>query len=706
MTATGRTVLSGRDLVEAEVFRKRLENLTTEMAITLGRTSGSIHVTESKDFSTALFDADGEQIGFSGWVSFHVASSLLGVEAVRAGHARDDIRPGDIFICNDPYTSGAMHQGDVGIVMPFFYENELLGWGFANEHVADVGGSAIGGMAPEARDVFSESLRLPGIRIGRDHRLDPSWRRFIEVSVRVPGPVLNDIQSMVAGNNVGQEKFAKLVGRYGIERFERLAALGKDLTEDALRDRIGKLPNGTYRAREWCEYDGHGEDLLLDLSCELVVADDTLEFRFSSETAQIDAFVNGAKPAVWGQCMTAVLCVLAYDIPVNAGLWRPITIDVGPEGTVVHPVPPAPVSNAHMEVGMRIAKLTVSVLSQACAGSSDETVRRRVAGNPHDGFPVALLFGPNQHGQPWVTVFQDPAVGVGGGAQTVGDGLDCYGAHCMLGCGMPDIEIQEIVDPKLFLYRKMNPVSSGAGTTRGGSGIEEAVILRGSAQIAGIMLSSVERVPPSGFGGGYPASGSSYVVLKNSGALETIEAGGYPELDPVGGETERPPSKTGGLVLNEGDVIILRGGGGGGLGDPLFRDPALVAEDVRCGYVTTEMAGALYGVVEQDGVVDDGATTARRSAIREQRIGQRPESEARIPEPGIASTGVNGDVSCTACGESLEGTERTRPITDAFETFGLEVRERPAELPPVLLREVFCRSCGSAVKVEVVLASS
>src|ERR1700744_2307289 len=99
--------LSGRELVEAEVFRKRLENLTTEMAITLGRTSGSIHVTDSKDFSTALFDGDGEQIGFSGWVSFHVASSLLGVESVRAQQL-DDIRPGDIFVCNDPYTSGAI----------------------------------------------------------------------------------------------------------------------------------------------------------------------------------------------------------------------------------------------------------------------------------------------------------------------------------------------------------------------------------------------------------------------------------------------------------------------------------------------------------------------------------------------------------------------------------------------------------------------
>jgi N-methylhydantoinase B len=704
VNAGSKVKLTGRDLVEAEVFRKRLENLTTEMAITLARTSGSIHVTDSKDFSTALFDVDGEQIGFSGWVSFHVASSLLGVESVRSQNL-DDLRPGDIFICNDPYTSGAIHQGDVGIVMPFFHGDELLGWGFANEHVADVGGTAIGGMAPEARDIYSESLRLPAVRIGRDYRIEQSWRRFIEVSVRVPGPVLNDIQSMVAGNNVGAAKFDRLVERYGVERFSRLTAIGKDLTEEALRDRIGSLPNGVYRATEWCEYDGHGDDLLLDVGCELEVMDGSLEFRFSSHTPQLDAFVNGAKPATWGQCMTALLCVLAYDIPVNAGLWRPIEIDIGPPGTVVHPVPPAPVSNAHMEVGMRIAKLTVDVLSQACAGSSNPAVRARVAGRPHDGFPVALLFGPNQHGQPWVTVYQDPAVGVGGGAQTSGDGLDCYGAHCMLGCGMPDIEVQENVDPKLFLYRKLSPVSSGAGSSRGGLGIEEAVITRGSQQIAGIMLSSVERVPPGGFGGGYPASGSSYVVLKNTGALEAIEGGSLPDLERFEGESQRPPSKTGSLVLEEGDVIVLRGGGGGGLGDPLFRETALVADDLRSGYITPQVAENLYGVVVADGKVDEDASKDRRARIREERIGEVPTREAKPPADRGIAVGPSG---CEACGEPLSTMPdpRVRPLVDALEELGMEARPRPEGKDRMLLRETFCPGCGSALHVDLMLEGS
>jgi N-methylhydantoinase B len=704
--------LSGRELVEAEVFRKRLENLTTEMAITLGRTSGSIHVTESKDFSTALFDADGEQIGFSGWVSFHVASSVLGVAAVRDTHELEDIRPGDIYCCNDPYTSGAQHQGDVGVVMPFFDGEELVGWGFVNEHVADVGGSAIGGMAPAARDVFSEALRLPGVRIGRDYRLDPEWRRLIEVSVRVPGPVLNDIQSMVAGNNVGQAKLGKLIERYGLERFRNLSAVAKDLSEKALRQRIESMSSGTFRATDWCEYDGHGDDLLLDVSCELTVAGDNLRFAFSSESPQIDAFVNGAEPAVLGQCMTALLCLIAYDIPVNAGLWRPIEFDLGPEGTVVNPVPPAPVSNAHMEIGMRVAKLTVDVLSQACALSDDPALRSRVAGQPHDGFPVALLFGPNQHGEPWVTVFQDTAVGVGAGAQSIGDGLDCAGAHCMLGCGMPDIETQEQVDPKIFLYRRIATSSGGAGSNRGGLGIEEAAVVRGTERIAGVGLSSVERVPPSGFGGGQPGAASAYFVLPGTDVLDQFAAGRLPTLDEDVPSRVQPPSKTGDLVLDEGDVIVLRGGGGGGLGDPLFRAPDLVADDLRAGYISLLVAERCYGVlVDGEGAVDIDATERQRATIRGERLGGDARRPAKAPyDTGVPVTVKGGTAHCAGCETELgsaagleSAVRRQRPLVETFRALEMEVRERPAGLAEAQIQEAFCPGCGSALAVSVVV---
>ena len=140
------------DPITAEVIRSALDNITTEMSLVLLRTSGSPVLTESKDFSTVVFDAELNQIGSSGYILLHMSSSRLGVEAVAKARAPHDVQPGDAFICNDPHTSGALHQGDVGIVMPAFHGDKLVGWTFANAHLMDIGGSAISGFAPEARD--------------------------------------------------------------------------------------------------------------------------------------------------------------------------------------------------------------------------------------------------------------------------------------------------------------------------------------------------------------------------------------------------------------------------------------------------------------------------------------------------------------------------------------------------------------------------
>ena len=208
------------DVIAAEVHRKALENLTKEMALTLSRTSGSSVVTEAKDFSCALLDEKGEQLAYSGFITIHLASSLLGVETTIQSHDLNELRPGDAFLCNDPHRAGAQHQADMGIVSPFFFNDRLVGWGYSNQHVVDIGGMSISGMAPTARDVYSEALLFPSIRVVREGRLDPEWERYIANSVRSPGPVINDLRSMIAANNVGQRKIIELIERYGERQFQ------------------------------------------------------------------------------------------------------------------------------------------------------------------------------------------------------------------------------------------------------------------------------------------------------------------------------------------------------------------------------------------------------------------------------------------------------------------------------------------------------
>jgi len=703
------------DVIAAEVHRKALENLTNEMAISLVRTSGSPVVVDAKDFSTCLMDTTPEHLGFAAYVLLHLGTSLIGTRRI-ADRLRQsgDLRPGDGWIVNDPHEGGAAHQGDVAVIMPMFHRGEHLGWGFVNMHILDVGGSGISGIAPDAHDVYAEGLRFPGVRMIRDGAIEPAWEEFLEANVRVPGPVLNDVRSMIAANNVGARKLGDIVDRFGVDRFRRLCDVNKDLTERVLRERIAAIPDGVYEAVEWNEFDGHGgPHELLQLRLRLEVDGSDLRFAFSG-VPQIDGFVNAGIGAMWGQTISAVLTTLGYgDLPVNGGIWRPITIDVGKPGTIVNAALPAPVSDGHAETGMRACKLAKDVLSQALSLSSDPVLRGRVGGKAHDGPPVNALFGGNQHGTVSVVFYLDSATGIGGGAQSVHDGQDAYGCTCMTGCGLTDLEAHEAADPLLFLWRRIVANSGGPGQYRGGQGMEQAFLLSLVDQMAGPSFQPCAEVPASGFGGGFPGAGSTYYVVRDSNARQLLDRGALPVPERLEGTTELLRSKVGHLVLRRGDALVTSGGGGGGLGDPLLRDPQLVAYDVRSGWVTAEHADAAYGVVlSPDGTVDAAATAQRRDAIREQRLGAAPAKSLTAPEsPGVAvAVSEGGGWCCGSCGEELgDAGDDWRSAAVLVET---EISARYAQLKmyvrphpedrQVVMREHYCPACAQALSVNVV----
>jgi N-methylhydantoinase B len=704
------------DVIAAEVHRKAIEDLTNEMAITLLRTSGSPVVIEASDFSTCLMDTEPEHLGFAAYVAFHFATSLIGTrricELVR--ESGDEVRPGDGWLVNDAYVGGAAHPGDVAVITPMFYGSEHLGWGFANMHVLDVGGSGIGGIAPGAHDVWSEAVLFPAIRMIRNGAIEREWEQFMMANSRAPGPVLNDIRSMIAANNVGNRKLNEIVEAFGLERHKQFCAINKNLTEEVLRARISSMADGLYQAREWVEFDGHdGPDQLLEISVRLEVDGSDLRFSFDG-APQIDGFINGGKGAVWGQIVTAILTTLAYgDLPVNGGLWRPIHIDLGDPGSVVNPVSPAPVSSGHTEAAIRACKLTKDVLSQALALSHDPVLRGRIGAKAHDGTPVTALFGPNQHGGDSVILYLDNVTGVGGGAQTVQDGQDMYGVTAMTGCGMSDLETHEAEDPVLFLWRRVVPNSGGPGRYRGGQGLEQAFSIAYSDRMGGPAWTSCAEVPASGVGGGFPGAGSTFYLIRNSNVPELLKDGKAPLPDRVEGRKELMRSKVGHITYARDDVSVVVSGGGGGVGDPLLREPERVVADVSAGWITSDHAAAAYGVLRtDDGRLDHKRTSERREAIRRERIGRAPTKPLAAPESvGVAVVrSGDGEWQCASCTESLGAAGANwresavmveTEIVERYAQLRMYVRPR-TEDPKVVLREHYCPSCAAGLCVDVV----
>jgi N-methylhydantoinase B len=707
--------MTSYDPIAAEVHRKAIVNLTNEMAITLIRTSGSPVVVEAKDFSTCLLDRGAEHLGFAAYVLGHFGSSLVGTEAVIASLEGADPKPGDGWLVNDPHTGGALHQGDVAVIMPTYYGDEHLGWSFANMHVLDIGGMGISGYAPGAHDVYQEGLRFPPTQIIRDGAIDEQWEAFIGANVRVPGPVLNDIRSMIAANNTAARKLGEIVDEYGIERHREYCEINKDLTESLLEERISAIPDGIYRTVDWNEFDGHGDgDRLLEMGLELEVEGSKLNLRFSG-VPQIDAFVNSTRGAMIGQSMAAMLTTLAYgDLPVNGGIWRPINFDLGEPGTIVNSLPPAPVSNAHCEVGARAGKMTRTVLAEALSLSADPTIRSRVSSQAHDSFPGGAFMARNQHGSDSVMFYVDTAVGIGGPAQTVGDGQDAYGFTNMTGCGLADVETHEAADPVLFLWRRLTPNTGGAGETRGGQGMEQAFAIRYSSEAAGPSFNAAAQVPPRGFGGGAPGAAGRVHLVRETNLATELEAGRLPSREEhLGGRVEDIPSKVTHVNLMRDDVYVVSGGGGGGLGDPLLRDPAVVAQDVADRYVTGEVAKSVYGVVlDAAGGADATATQRQRDALREGRIMRAPTVELGASQvPGASVVASSDSLSCGYCETRLCGIEENwrigavvaaeRAIEEEFEARRMYVRSS-VHAPPVVLREYYCAACAGALAVDVV----
>jgi N-methylhydantoinase B len=694
------------DPVSVEIHRKALENITTEMAITLTRTSGSPVVYEVQDFATCLMDTAGEHLCMSSAMIFHAASSLVGTKAVIAAAEEDgEVRPGDGWIVNDPFESGAMHQGDVGIIMPQFYEGEHVGWAFSNVHVADIGGMGISGFAPGAVSVFDEGLRFGPTKFMVDGTIDPNWERHFKTNVRVADLVLNDIRGMIAANNVAQEKLIGVIDRFGLERFVEYCEINKRLTEEAFRERIAKLPDGVYEAVEWIEFDGHGEDLLFEVRVTMEIDGSDMSFRFTGDP-QAEAFVNGTRGVVLGCLMTSLLTTLAYgDLPFNAGMWRPLTVDIGEPGTVVNAEPPAPLSAGHSIAGLRVVRATRDALNQACGLSEDPVLRSRVAGIAADACGLYPLTGKGHGGVPTVVFFMDNGTGNGGGAQSIGDGQDLYGATVMPGVGLPSIETNEALQPALYLWRRLVPNSGGPGIYRGGQALEIAFAIHDTEQMAVAMTLFCSETPSHGTGGGIAGGTGSWGATYRTNVLESLEAGRQPLADTLTGETPPVPSNLGRLSVSRGDVLRVAGNGGGGVGDPLLRDPDLVAKDVRDRYVTAKNARNAYGVVlDEENRVDGAATEARRAEIRRNRLGADPEAEQRLPEtPGVAVTiGADRHWHCAYCEHDLgpagedwrpRAVKQGGPIVDRFAELDMYIRRREGDTF-VALDEHCCPACA------------
>ncbi len=704
------------DRFTAEIMRMGLESISDEMATTMKLTSGSPVLTEGQDFSTALLTPDGEHITYAGYVTVHIGSSWLGTRLVMQAFPLETIRPGDQFLSNDPYRGGACHAADNYVVKPIFVDGELICWAYSGAHILDVGGADPGGWSPASFDMFGEAIHIPPLKIVKAGRLNEDLCAMIENNVRLPRLYINDVKSFIAANNTAEQRIAALIRAQGSASFRDICAFNQDLSERALRERISRIPAGVYETVDWVEHDGHN-DILFNVRCRLTVSGSDLHFDFSGSDPQGRGGMNAAPAGLIGGVWTALVQILAYDIPFNAGVMRPVRLTFGEEGTLTNPKRPAATGAGHIDTGAKASKIVTELMSRAFAASDDPYLRARVSGQFQDCFSANVWEVTDRNGRTTLIGNMDSG-GAGGPAQTCCDGLDAAAMMCQVNNQLPDVESNENIYPMLYLWKRLQTDSGGPGAFRGGLGLDFAWTLWGGDIAHGMLNACTRSVPPRGAFGGLPPSTSRFVRFVPDNADTLFATGVYPTRESLAGHEELLPAKAFPVELHHAELFVQWCGGGSGLGDPLRRDPVRVSDDVRAGYVSAEQARKAYGVIiDQASEAPDRAATAHcRAALRHERLGREPSAATGVPiavnavrmvSPDLAVVGRSTalEIACIHCGTVLCAADtdwrsavpaRERDLAGQLAEYGIWVQPRVPQ--PLSFVERFCPGCATLLE--------
>lgn len=552
--------MSALDPITLAVVTGALEQIADEMDLTLYRAAFSTIVSEGHDACHGFYDPDtGETIvqGKYGLPVF-VGVMAFAVRAVMERARATGVEDGDCFIVNDPATTGT-HLNDVKLVRPFFHGGRLFCWLAGTAHWSDVGGAVPGGYNAAATEIFQEGIVVPPLRLIARGRLNQDLLDLLFANSRVPRVAYGDLQAQLGALERGVERLTALLDRYGADTVRTVVRELRRRSEQMMRARIRRIPDGTYTFEDALDNDGI-VDRPIRVALDLTVRGDEMTLDFSRSDPPCAGNVNMPLPTSVASVYIAIKHLFP-EIPVNAGCFAPIRFEIPP--TTFLNAPAGKPMGGYTEVTPLIIGAVWGALGQAVPEEAHAayfaTVNAlNIAGRDADGRYV-LMF--TYHGG-------------GHGAYRGGDGLH-HGSNAISMATIAPVEILEGNFPVRYETWALRPDSGGAGRWRGGLGAVYAIRWLGRDGEA-FFVGDRSRFAPFGVQGGGPGLPNEIVIRRAAG-----------------GE-ERPPfgAKGAHVPLGTGDVVELRTPGGGGYGDPRERDPALLARDVRRGYVSPAPEGA------------------------------------------------------------------------------------------------------------------
>ncbi len=543
------------DPVRVEILGNALRSLTDETFVSLMKSAYSTNIKERKDHSTAILDRGCRLVAQTMASPVHIASMTGLARTLLEKHGGPDgtfpeLRPGDIFVANDPHVAGGTHLPDITMVAPVFHEDRVVAFVCNIAHHADIGGMAPGSMSGGMTEIYQEGLRVPMVRLFEAGALRQDILDILLLNARVPQEREGDYYAQIAAIGLGVRRLGEIIAKFGIETVEAGAADIIKRTGERFRGAIADLPDGVYTFEDVLDDDGCGtEDIRIALRAE--IAGDRIRFDFSGTDPQMTGNLNVTLNATMASACFALQALIDPDCPNNQGLLDAVEIITEP-GTVVDAIAPAAVA-ARAHTCQRIIDVVFGALAPAAPEASIGAC---------NGANSTLVFSGTdpRTGEPYVYL---ETLGGGLGGRATKDGKDGVQVNMTNTSNLP-VEAIEIEYPLLVETYGLVEDSGGAGRWRGGMGIRRTVRPLGHTTLFNGVGERFRHEPWGVFGGKPGAPGR--FVLREDGGQEAVLA-------------PKPPTQP----LRSDQTVTVETPGAGGYGAPSERNETSRLEDAASG---------------------------------------------------------------------------------------------------------------------------
>ena len=520
------------DSIELTVSANLFASVAEEMGVTLCRAAYSPNIKERRDFSCALFDAEGRMVAQAAHIPVHLGAMPISVQVARS---RYGFAPGDLVIFNDPYLGGT-HLPDVTMVSPVFTPDgaTLLGFLASRAHQSDIGGMSPGSM-PMSTELYQEGLIIPPIKLVEGGKVNEAVQALILRNVRTPRERAGDFAAQRAAHRTGEQRLQDLAARYGVPAlFEAMGAV-MDYAEAATRAALRTIPDGDYHFDDVLDDDGF-VDAPVPVRVKVTVHQGGLVADFTGSAPEQIGSINAVYAVTQSATYYVVRCLTGADVPMNDGCFRPVRV-VAPEGTVVNARPPRAVAAGNVETSQRITDVVLGALARA--------LPERIPAASSGSMSNVTMGGYDTERERNFAYYETVAGGAGAGPERAG--LSALHTHMTNTLNTP-VEALEYTYPFRIAEYAIREGSGGEGRHRGGEGVRRVYEFLVPGDLTVISDRRVSR--PYGLHGGRSGAPGRNTLRRQDGR-------------------EQPLPGKASVTVGEGDKLVLETPGGGGWGRPV-----------------------------------------------------------------------------------------------------------------------------------------